>query len=512
MYSKNGTSIDRHAADRRSDILLFLVGFALCLMVRLSTLGDLPLWFDEVVTADSIGRTWGRMARERLSQGHFVTYFAMLKALGLAGSSDFALRLPSAILDAAAGGVVALIARRVGGWSTVVPATLLYAAFPILILYGQEARPYALQLFFVTLAMFGQIALLAGSDDPRRHATLATIGTLGAVWTIPASVVIVAIQHLSLLFLGVARRGHSERPIWIRHILVTWIGGIAAFAFLIPSIWVQANKPQGLMKWQKGASVTGRAKEILHGTYGFRVPEDIDRYWPQPFEAMLMWILFALLFAGLIVNRRSTVHRYLAGLAIGTFLVFIGISAVTAVTSRYLIGMMPAVVLLASSGAVALVSDRRSRWLAVPLIALFTVGVVLQATDTLGSQRKYDWRPIANFLHDAGVRGAVIHSNFPHAEKELKYYVDSADELTVLRLPDTGMPMETPSQSDSGLPNVWFVLTTEPETPPRLPPGAASCSWYFGKMKVVMVARDLSSLPLRLRDNLANPKVCVPSA
>lgn len=511
MYSKHGMPTDRDAADSRSDILLFLVAFAICLLVRLPTLGDLPLWFDEVVTADSIGRTWGRMLRERLSQGHFVTYFALLKALGLSGSSDFALRLPSAILDGAAGGLVALVARRVAGWGAVLPAILLYAAFPILIIYGQEARPYALQLFFVTLAMFGQIALLTDSDDSRRRAIIATIGTLGALWTIPASVVIIALQHLSLLCLGVTRRGHVERAIWIRHILVSWIGAIAALAFLVPSILVEANKPQGLMKWQKGASVTDRAKEVLHGTYGFRIPDDIDRYLPQPFEGMLMWCLFALLLVGFIANRRSIVHRYLAGLAIGTFLVFIGISAVTAVTSRYLIGMMPAVVLLASTGVVALFADRHSRWLAAPLIALFAAGVVLQGTDTLGSQRKYDWRPIASFLHDAGVRGAVIHSNFPHAEKELTYYVDRADGLTVRRLSDTRVSVETLWPPGSGLLNAWIVLTAEPVNLPQLPPGVVSCSWSFGKMQVVVVARDPSSLPPSLHDDLANPKACEPS-
>jgi len=234
-------SIGVGARAGRSDLGLFLAAFALCLSFRLPALGDLPLWYDEVLTADAIARSWGGMARERLSQGHLPTYFAVLKGLGLSGSSEFMLRLPSAVMDGAAGGLVAVMAARIGGIVAAVAAACLDATLPILIIYGQEARPYALQLLCVTLAMVGQIGLLRDEGSTRWNARLATWGALGSILAIPAGAVIVALQHLALVACGVLRQEAPERRIWLRHIATTWLAALAALVLLVPSVITQAG-------------------------------------------------------------------------------------------------------------------------------------------------------------------------------------------------------------------------------------------------------------------------------
>ncbi|WEK51768.1 MAG: glycosyltransferase family 39 protein [Candidatus Kaistia colombiensis] len=509
MDSTYRASIDDGDSGVRSDISMCLVAFAACLLFRLPALGDLQLWYDEVITADAIRNSWGGMIRERLSQGHFPTYFAVLKGLGLSGSSEFALRLPSVVADCAAGGLVAVMARRIGGAVCALAAALLYATFPILIVYAQEARPYALQLLCVTLAMFGQIALLRRAGSVRWSASLATIGALGAILIIPASVVIVALQHLALLHCGVVRRGAPERRLWIHHIAVTWIAGIVALAFLVPSVLAQAGKSEGLMKWQKNTSLLGRVKGVLNGTYGFSAPEDLDRYLPHQFNAPLMWSFFALVAIGLIANRHSLVHRYLAVLAVGTFLAFIGIAVFTAVVNRYLIGMMPAAVLLASTGAGVLFANPRSRWLAGSWMALFSLGVGLQGIDTLGSPRKYDWRPIISFLHDNGVRKTAVHSDFFLIRKELGYYADVTDEIEFGTIIGSAEPIDKLWKAAANLPISWFILTVQREAPPVPMPAGVACTWSFGKMKVVMVARDHTEMPASLGSALADPRICV---
>lgn len=510
MYSSYSLSVPRDVPDVKSDVIVFLAAFAVCLLFRLPALGDLPLWYDEIITADSIQMSWGGMARERLSQGHFPTYFALLKALGLAGSSEWALRLPSAILDCAAGGMIAVMARRIGGLATVIPAALLYATLPILIIYGQEARPYSLELFFLSLAMFGQLALLTGSDHPQRHAAIATIGTVGAMVTIPASVVIVALQHIALVACGVLRSPALERRRWLRHIATTWTIGLAALILLIPSVLVQADKPAGLMKWHRGASLSSKVKTLLKDTYGFGVPGDMDFYLPRGFNSPLMWSFFILIALGAIANRQSAVHRYLAGLAIGTFAAFIGISVFTAVTGRYLIGMMPAALLLASSGVAVLVNNPRARWLAVLLIG-FGVGTVLQGIDTIGSPRKYDWRPIVTFMRDGGVRNTLVFSDQPHIRKELGHYADGADAIGFGAVLNSREPIDQLWKAAEDLPIAWFVLTAQQVAPPRPTSTAISCTWPFGKMKVVMIARDPASVPAALEGDLADRDICPPS-
>jgi hypothetical protein len=503
--------MDRDFRVVRSDVVVFLGAFVVCLLFRLPALGDLPLWYDEVITADAIRKSWGGMVRERLSHGHFATYFALLKALGLSGSSELALRLPSAILDCAAGGLVAVIARRIGGFVVVVPAALLYATFPILIIYGQEARPYALQLFFITLAMFGQVALLTGSGQPRCHARIATVGALGAIVTIPASAVIVAIQHLAVLFCGAIRHETAERRIWIHHIGITWIGGLVSLALLIPAVMSQAKGPTGLMKWNKGTLFLDRTAGLLDGTYGFKFPSDIDRYLPQHVNFALMTGFFVLSAIGFLVYRRSPVHRYLAVIAVGTFCAFAGISFFTAVANRYLIGMMPAAVLLASMGGGALIACQRTRWLALPLIALLGVGIILQSFDTLASPRKYDWRPIVRLLHENDVRRTTIYSDYHHVRRELRYYADDADGVDYFTIAKASEPIEKLWGAAVDLPIAWFVLTARQVNPPKPTAASVSCIWSFGKMKVVMVARDRSAIPATLEDDVSDLTICSPS-
>lgn len=500
-------SVGAGARAGRSDVGLFLAAFVLCLLFRLPALGDLPLWYDEVLTADAIARSWGGMARERLSQGHLPTYFAVLKGLGLSGGSEFMLRLPSAVMDGAAGGLVAVMAARIGGIVSAVAAACLYATLPILIIYGQEARPYALQLLCVTLAMVGQIGLLRGEGSTRWNARLATWGALGSILAIPAGVVIVALQHLALAACGALRQGASERRIWLRHIATTWLAAIAALVLLIPSVITQAGRPTGLMKWQQGTAITPRIQEVLYGTYGFTAPGDLDRYWPVSLNAPLMGSLLALVVIGLLADWRSPVRRYLAIVAAGTLLAFVGLAAVTAVVNRYLIGMMPAVVLLAALGVAALCAGRWSRYLALSWLTLFGAGAFLQSLDTLAAPRKYDWRPVASFLHDAGVRQATLHTDFGLLWKELGYYVEDADAIAFEAL-RRGEPIDQLWQKAAGLPVAWFVLSDWREAPPKPTPTAIVCTWPFGKRKVVMVARDRAVAPDAIRSDLDDPRIC----
>ncbi|WP_266337281.1 hypothetical protein [Kaistia nematophila] len=504
-------SADTGARAVRSDVGLFLAAFAVCLLFRLPALGDLAFWYDEVMTADAIAKSWSGMAWERLSQGHLPTYFAVLKGFGLSGGSEFMLRLPSALLDGAAGGLVAVMANRIGGTVSAIAAASLYATLPILIIYGQEARPYALQLLCVALAMQGQIGLLRREGSAPGNARLATLGALGSILAIPAGAVIVAMQHLAVLACGGVRKGAPERRIWLRHMATTWLIAALALMSLYPSVLFQAGRPEGLMKWQAATSLSVRIKGVLQGTYGFRVPEDLDRYWPPSFNAALMWSLFALMAIGLIANRRSLVHRYLAIVAIGTFVAFMGVAAFTAVTGRYLIGMMPAAVMLAAFGVGALLANGRARWFALPWLALFGAGLVLQGLDTLAAPRKYDWRPVARFLHDAGFRQGVVHTDVDVFRRELGHYVDKADTVA-FRAISPGESIDALWRKASDQPVAWFVVSAWRGSPPMPTSEAVVCTWPFGKMKVMMVARDRAGAPDGVRNDLADPRICTAPA
>ena len=182
------------ATDNR-ELLGYVAGsLALCLAVRLSTLGSFALWYDEILTAHTIALDWTDLAAERLAAKHSPLYFWMLKGLGLQGASEFFLRLPSAILNSVAGAIFVAVAWQLSGRIGAIVMMILYCFGPFQILYAQDARPYALLMFFLAVATLGYVLAIPPSRQPDNPSTtgereiapsprlafiLATFGTIG---------------------------------------------------------------------------------------------------------------------------------------------------------------------------------------------------------------------------------------------------------------------------------------------------------------------------------------------
>ena len=83
------------------------------------------------------------------------------------------LRMPSAVCGAAAAGMVFLIARRLAGRMAGMVAGLLMALSPLQVQYGQEARPYALVLLLIAIALWGLVLI---TQQPLRAGTPARPG------------------------------------------------------------------------------------------------------------------------------------------------------------------------------------------------------------------------------------------------------------------------------------------------------------------------------------------------
>jgi mannosyltransferase len=482
---------------RISPVLGFaLAAFLAALVVRLSTIGALALWFDEAITAEVATLSWPALLADRLGNGHFPTYFALLKALGLADASEFALRLPSALFDSLAAALVTAVAFRLSGRVAAWTALLLYALYPALIQYGQEARPYALMLAFVALAIAGQVGLLTARANAGRHALLATIGTLGAALAVPAGIVPVALQHLALPLCGFRNFPPARKRLWWRHILVTWGGILCAAAFLLPAVQAQAERPAGLMKWQARHGYGQRLVEAFGETYGFVVPRDIDQFLATGWNSWLAAGFLGLMLAGLIANRGRPAYRLLAVTALGTPVVYLLLGIVSASAGRYLIGMLPAAILLAAAGASALLAMRRaSRPVVALLLGLFLCGIGLQALDMLVTERKYDWRPIAAFLHESGLRDVEILTDAPQAQKALRHYVAVGDDVRYDAIDPALEPMDRLWAKAAARPLAFLLTATYKPLPAALAGEAIVCRWRFGEQTLTMIANDPDAMP-----------------
>ena len=118
---------------------------ALAAALRLPTLGSQSLWLDEVLTGNlargSLGDLFHVVAQQEANPPLF--YLLEWVWTRVAGTSEFALRLPSALFGIALVPVGYAIGRRLAGERTAVALAALVAVHPLLVYYSQEARGYS---------------------------------------------------------------------------------------------------------------------------------------------------------------------------------------------------------------------------------------------------------------------------------------------------------------------------------------------------------------------------------
>src|SRR5215212_3728091 len=133
-------------------------------LLRLAGLGSRSLWLDEgaeyEVIRDSLGHLFDRVAdSESTPPLSYLYEWACTKVIG---TSEFALRMPFALLGIALVPVMYLAARAIGGGRRAgLIAAALTACNPMLVWHAQDARAYTL----LALLLAGTIVALG-----RRHA------------------------------------------------------------------------------------------------------------------------------------------------------------------------------------------------------------------------------------------------------------------------------------------------------------------------------------------------------
>ncbi len=143
---------------------------ALAAALRFGDIGREPLWLDEAYSVWFSEQSWRFLWVETPKfETHPPFYYTLLKLWrGVAGSSEAALRIPSALASL---GVVGLLyaagcamggARR--GWALGLAAAFLAAVWRSQIEFGQDARPYAFAALGVALLMAGALRILCCSQ------------------------------------------------------------------------------------------------------------------------------------------------------------------------------------------------------------------------------------------------------------------------------------------------------------------------------------------------------------
>lgn len=130
-------------------ILLTLAALA----VRLHRLDYRGMWTDEFHTLGAVLLPWGEMVRERMLAGHLPTYFLLMKWwAGITGTTDWALRFPSAVTGALIVPAAAFFARRFVSRRFLAVLLGIACINGTVVWASQEARMYGMLCVAATLA------------------------------------------------------------------------------------------------------------------------------------------------------------------------------------------------------------------------------------------------------------------------------------------------------------------------------------------------------------------------
>jgi mannosyltransferase len=180
---------------------------ALCglaaLLVFLVGIGGPSLWIDEGHTWGYAHQPLGNMLSTVIGSTNAVeaAYYTLVHFwIGIAGDSETALRLPSAVAMVVAVWAASKTAGDLAGWRAAAIAGFVLIALPGITRYAQEARPYAFAVAAVAVSTFMLLRALTRSERRWWVGYAAALVVVGYFHLL--SLLVVPGQFLAMLYIG----------------------------------------------------------------------------------------------------------------------------------------------------------------------------------------------------------------------------------------------------------------------------------------------------------------------
>ncbi len=231
---------------------------AVTLAVMLWSVSTPSYWADEADTVSAVSRSLPQLARllGHVDAVHGLYYLLLWPLAKVAGTGEFATRLPSVAAMTAAALGVAAIGRRLRSRRAGLCAGLVFAALPMVTMQGHNARPYAIATAAAVLAS-QQAIRAADNPRPRRLAayglSLVLLGYLElfALLLVPAH----AISLTAFRRQGNHARHDPPGPRWgpsqmLRSCLARrWLATIAAVGAAVAPVIFWGWRQRGQIGW-----------------------------------------------------------------------------------------------------------------------------------------------------------------------------------------------------------------------------------------------------------------------
>ena len=226
------------------------------LVLRLYRLDAQSLWLDE-------GGTWSEVTRQSWQflladlfrpTAAYPLYHLLVKGwVTLAGDSEWALRLPSALAGAGMVAIIALAARQMGQKPLV--AALLAACSPYALWHAQDAKAYSLLMLVVALLLWLGLRTHSSSSPKPQAPSLKLLVILGTLIIISLFVHRLALLPVAGLLLALAiigGRSHQTRFALIAGVGATGAGvlGVAGLARSVAANGWQESGHSAASPWQ----------------------------------------------------------------------------------------------------------------------------------------------------------------------------------------------------------------------------------------------------------------------
>jgi mannosyltransferase len=423
---------------------LWLLGVVVALgaAIRFASLGVQSFHHDEVITVARVipGSLTDMLEKVRASESNPPLYYVLAWGWAKAfGSDEVAIRSLSALFGVATIPIAYCVGRELASQRAGLIGAALVAVNPMLIWYSQEARSYAVLVFFCAVSLLFFARSLRSQSG--RDLALWALSSALALSSHYFAVFAVGIEALWLLI--------ALRARW-RAVLPA-VGGVALLgATLIPLISAQVNPTH--IGWIDHSLLSTRFFEtgvsFLAGETGHVIAEP-----PRERYALVPAVLVGLALL-LVVARGSGRER--RGALLGA-VVGLGVAALAALAAAlgkdYVVerNLLPALVPLATAASIGFAVERARRLgllLAVALCA-YWVAFDVHVTQTPNLQRP-DFRAITEELDHPRVPRAIV--SWKLAADPVRYYLhDSSQRIYSGETPLRAIDVISKSGVDSSI-------------------------------------------------------------